>query len=469
MFGRRPKRRHMVQMATVLTVLALVAASCTSDSDETGATDDSATTSSQAAETTTPVVEGEPDTDTGDDAGSQDAEPTESDEPVELTATDTGVTESVIRVGAVMPDIEVIGRDPGDVEAKFQTIADAINAEGGINGRTIELTFRAPNPLEDAGFDATCIELTEDLEVFAAIGLFPRTNADCYAARNDTIVVSTFEISADQMATYTAPGITITAHGSRLVDARIAALIDGGVLAEGSKVALHGTDQARDAHEQYIAALEAAGIEVVADTVGLETGQDLLALEAEMQIFTEVWQSSGAEAVMASTALGSQAILIGYNNSGIDLPILLPEDTGVNPSLMQTELGLDLTPFELATALVGGADQATKYETGQDGVRECVDAFETASGEEVALDESRNNLGPTVIACQAFDIFTQIAEAAGPELTTESYAAAAEAFGPIEVTDLAEASLAPGKFDLDDSVGVIAEFNPETVQFEPVG
>jgi hypothetical protein len=139
----------------------------------------------------------------------------------------------------------------------------------------------------------------------------------------------------------------------------------------------------------------------------------------------------------------------------------------VDPSLLQTSQGLDLAPFELAVALVEGSSQAAKYENGVDGVRECVDRFEQASGEEVSLDESRNNLAPTIVACQVFDVFSQVATAAGPNLTRESFRAAAEDFGPISVTDLAEASLGPGKFHLADSVGVVAEFNPETLQFEP--
>lgn len=445
--------------AALLAAFVLVASGCGDDSSDLETRPDSTTTRQPADEPETPDDEG------GDDGAAVPAEP---DEPVPLTATDTGVTESVIRIGAVFPDTALIGRDPGDLEAKFQSIADAVNAAGGVNGRSIELFFRTANPLDDIAFDAVCVELTADIEVFAAIGLFPRATADCYATLNDTIVISTFAITEEQMAGYTAPGLTIVAHPARLVEARVAALVDAGVLAEGAQIALHGADQARDAHERYLAALEAAGIAVVADTVGLQTGEDLTALQAEMQTFTQVWEASGAEAVMASTALNSQAVLIGYNKAGIDLPILLPEGTGVNPSLLRDRLGLDLAPLTLATALVGGADQATKYEAGTDGVRECVDAFEAASGEGVALDESRNNLGPTIVACQVFDIFVQVAEAAGAELTTESFTAAAEAFGPIEVTDLAEASLGPGKFDLADSVGVVAEFDPETVQFEPV-
>ena len=331
----------------------------------------------------------------------------------------------------------------------------------------IELHWRSPNPIADTDSDRVCTELTEDVEVFAAIGLFPRTTAACYGALHDTIVVSAFAITADEMAGYTAPGLTVVAHSERLVEPRVAALVDAGELGEGTKVAVLGADTARDAHALYIETLEAAGVEVVADTVLLADGTDLLALESEMELFAEVWRSRGADAVLASTSLLSQALIVGYNRTGLELPMLLPEGTGVNPSLLRDQQGLDLAPFRYAVAL-GEDNEATKYEKGTDGVRECVDAFQAVSGEEVALDESRNNLTPTIVACQTFDIFVSIATAAGPELTTESFAAAAEAFGPIDITGVSEASVGPGKFDLNDSVGVITRFNPETVQFEPV-
>jgi hypothetical protein len=445
------------RLTALLLALALLAAACGDDS--TDSTDDTSTTT-----TTTEAPQDDP----------PDVEPDEPDEttttgPEELTATDIGVTESAIRIGVVFPDNSIINRDPGDLEAKFQVMVDTINDSGGINGRVLEMSFRATHPLDDTASEATCIELTADIEVFAAIGLFPRSTADCYGAFNDTIVVNTFAITEGAMANYTAPGITTEAHPARLVETRVATLIEGGVLSEGMKIALHGGDAGREAHAAYLAALDAAGIDVVSDTIGLQTGEDLLALNDEMQRFTEVWRSSGAEAVMASASLVSQALLIAYNNADIELPMILPEGTGVAPSLLRDNQGLDLAPFELAIALVEGNNQATKYENSEDGVRECVDRFQEATGEEVALDESRNNLGPTIVACQVFDVFAQVATAAGVNLTTEAFRDAAENFGSIEVTDLAEASLGPDKFDLGDSAGVIAGFNLEAAQFEPVG
>jgi len=441
----------MNRLTAVMLALALLAAAC--GDDDTTASDDTTTTTTAA-----PV----------DEPVDDDTPTTSEPEVVALAATDTGVTESTIRIGVVFPDLEALGRDPGDLEAKFQVMVDTINDVGGINGRMLEMTFHTANPLDDTGFEAICIELTEDVEVFATLGLFPRSNADCYGALNDTIVVNTFGIGAESLANYTATGITLLADPARLVAARIAALIESGVLREGMPIAVHGSVQAEDAHDAYVAALAQAGLDVVADTIGQFDGQDQVALETEMVRFTEVWNASGAEAVIATTALNAQALLIGYNSGDIELEMILPEGPGVAPSLLESQFGLALGPFELATALVEGDDQATKYETGADGVRECVDRFQEASGEEVALDESRNNLAPTIVACQVFEIFSQIATAAGVNLTTESFGAAAEAFGPIAVTDLAVASLGPGKFDLNDSVGVIGEFNPESVQFEPV-
>jgi ABC-type branched-subunit amino acid transport system substrate-binding protein len=439
------------------TVLALLTASCSSTEESTTTTVTGETTAATTGDAPSPT------SDAPTDPSS------ETVTPGPLTATDTGVTESVIRIGAVFPDTTVIGNTPGDIEAKFQTIADALNEAGGINGRTIELHTAVPNPLEDAAFDAACVELTQDVEVFAVIGIFVRTTADCYGARNDTIVISTFAITEEQMASYTAPGITTVAHPSRLLEGRVAALIDSGTLAAGSKIAVHGGVATEAAHDQYVAALEAAGVEVVANTLAVGDGQDLTALQAEMEIFAERWQSVEAEAVLATSPLIAQQLLIAYNGTDVDLPMLLPEGTGVAPSLLEQQLGIGVAPFELATALVDGADQPTKYANGLEGVTECVDAFEAASGEDVALDESSDNLAPTIAACQLFDIFTAIATAAGPNLTTESFTEAAEALGPIDVTDLSAASLGPGKFDLSDSVGVLAEFNSERADFEAIG
>ena len=117
-----PRLRHLWALAVVL----LVAAACGDDSaDDTTATDAPVTSDAPVAT----------------DAPSDDDDPADDDAPPGLTATDDGVTATTIKIGAVFPDLSVIGRDSGDVEAKFQIAVDAVNDAGGINGRDLELVF----------------------------------------------------------------------------------------------------------------------------------------------------------------------------------------------------------------------------------------------------------------------------------------------------------------------------------------
>ena len=62
-----------------------------------------------------------------------------------LTATDTGVTPTGIRVGMLILDVGPVGKagaavaiDPEQQRAAWQSYVDDVNARGGINGRKIE-------------------------------------------------------------------------------------------------------------------------------------------------------------------------------------------------------------------------------------------------------------------------------------------------------------------------------------------
>jgi len=121
-----------------------------------------------------------------------------------------------------------------------------------------------------------------------------------------------------------------------------------------------------------------------------------------------------------------------------------------------------------AVALLRSIDDATAYEQNFAGVADCADRFQQVSGEvvNVALDDAGlDNLGVTIEACQGIDVFAAIARAAGPELTTESFRAAAENYGPIQVTGVSKGSLGPGKFDISDAPAEIGHYDPEKLAF----
>jgi hypothetical protein len=438
-------------------VLLLIASACSDDDGSVvAAPEDETTTSAAEADDTTTPAESD---DTADDAG--------DDEPMELFASDTGVTAETIKIGAVFPDTTTIGREPGDIEAKWQVAVDAVNAAGGINGRMLELVFDLYAPIGDVEIERLCTEHVEDEEVFATIGLFLRESVLCWTDIGDTIAINTFPVTPEQIERSSAPLISVDALSSRLVEDKIETLIEAGHLEPGAMVAVLGVIGDEELHELYITALEERGIDVVSKTLRT-TENDLAGGQAEMDLIGQRWIADGAEIILGSVPESGMDIVRPYTTAGLELLMLLPENTHVTPSLIQEFTGNDLSAFDFAVALIGDVDNAQLYERDEAGVRECVDRFETATGEVVSLDTAAgagDNLDPTVMACQSVKIFTLVAAAAGVDLTTESFAAAAEAFGPIEVTGVLAGSLGPDKFDVSDTPAEIATFDAVTQTF----
>ena len=60
--------------------------------------------------------------------------------------------------------------DLGDHEAVYTALFDAINADGGINGRQVELVFAPIDPTNPAPAEEKCVQLTEDDDVFLVTG-----------------------------------------------------------------------------------------------------------------------------------------------------------------------------------------------------------------------------------------------------------------------------------------------------------
>lgn len=97
-----------------------------------------------------------------------------------LTASDTGVTASTIKLGVVLLDIEALkplgfGQphfSPAEQREQYQVFIDDVNAAGGILGRKIVPAYRTYNALDSNGNTSTgavCRQLAEDDKVFASL------------------------------------------------------------------------------------------------------------------------------------------------------------------------------------------------------------------------------------------------------------------------------------------------------------
>ena len=474
----------LARRCAVLLVAALFAIGCSGSSEgESGATPtepDSTPVSTPAPKAEEPATQEPEIEDQGvepsqtEDVPSETPEPIDEEqavEPVVLTATDTGVTADTIKIAATFPDLSVMGRDNGDLEAKFQVAVDAVNQSGGIIGRQIDLIFSTYVPMGEADAEALCVRNVEDEGVFAVVGVLLREMPLCYTEFNDTIVINAFESTAELFERSVAPLISTNPLPERLVEVNVDTLLDSGHLAPGMRIAVHGMATREDLHNLYLQALDSRGVEVVSHTLRT-TSNDVVAAEAEVDIFAERWLASGAEAVLGSSPESGLDFVGVYERRGIDMPMLLPENTHVVPSLIRDSFGYSLAPLELAVVLVRDVDPASLYPDNIAGVADCLDRFESASGEVVNIDQADDgpdNLVPTLLACQVVDIFAAVARAAGPELTTESFAAAAESIGPIEVTGLVAGSLGAGKFDVSDAPAMVGFFDTEALVFTAGG
>ena len=436
-------------LATVV-ALALVAAAC-ADSDSEPDADLTASTSS----TTTAPADDQP------DAG-----------PAPLTATDVGVTADTIQIAAVYPDVSIIGNDSGDVEAKFRSVVDPINRAGGVHGRMIEIRVDLPVPI-GVEYEATCVEHTEDEPVFAVIGLFFGEQVLCYSELHDTIAINLASVDEEQLERSTAPLLSVQPLSSRVASDNVAALLDSGDLEAGMRVALHGLLDDDALHETYETELEARGVDVVVSTLRTSPIDDPQAVVAEVEPYAARWVAEEVDAVVASSAPVAEDLLVQYERLGLEMPMLLPEGTDRPTSIITALYGVTSESFDHAVAVLHEHPPVDQFHADVNSVRDCVDAFEAVSGEVVELDAAaiaagRVNFVPTVAACSLVELFVQVAEAAGPILTTESFGEAAAALGPVELTGMSAGSLGPGKPDVRDSPPLVARFDADFDGFRPI-
>ena len=393
-------------------------------------------------------------------------EPTPEPTPIVLTDSFRGVTAEAIKIGIVIIDLAIIGRSNGDVEAKWQAVIDEVNASGGILGRQLEPVYVFYSPLGDVETEAACVKLTQDEQVFAAMGPL-LTNLTCFTDVNDTIFISTFDVSQEEYdrskAVAIGPG-SLPARGAAI---SVEALVGAGAF--DGPVAVHVAVDTGSERDHYVDALVAAGIEVVSETAATDTGGDAAAAEAEMQAFAQRWQADGAEIIFG---VGSGAVL-GIV-SGLDRGPYRPAIVFVGPIGFDTQLYRDLgystDPLEGAIAL-GSLGFEELALAGDASIAACIERFEAASDETVLISPEPGemvNLNTTIWACQAVEIFTQIATAAGADLTNDSFRAAAESGLSLDVTANSAASVAAGKFDISDGAPILLVFDPASDAFVPM-
>lgn len=396
------------------------------------------------------------------------------DDPSELTASWRGVTPDTITIGVSMLNFDLLqemGLTPagwGDQQGVFQALVDDLNANGGILGRNVVAVYDYYSPIDAADAERACTVLTQDNEVFAAVlgfvGSLAGTADPCFAGTNNTVLVGG-EHTPDEIALAQAPWFNVEPstedHTSNLLDL----LVQTG-RADGAKVFVVSHQSATGDEPLVLEGLSARGIDVVGTAVLDANDGDTAAQDQFMQVISERIRADGADTVMINGNPAATIRGLGLNGMLGSVTIWSNNAAGLN------NLG-DTFDHEWARGAIA-SDGPSELDIWNDDVfQDCVRAVNAAGiGADLRptadlADDDENWFNPTRRYCGHLSLFAQIAAAAGPNLTPETFEQGAYTLTDFVLPGYPANSLSPTKLGARDLYR-LTTFDPDVGNGENV-
>ncbi|CUU54873.1 substrate-binding protein [Parafrankia irregularis] len=391
--------------------------------------------------------------------------------PPPASATAPGVTSDSIKIGFVYPDLEKVKQyvdvDHGDYQAVFQALVDKVNKDGGIAGRRIVPVFGAVDVLSPAGASETCVRLTEDEKVFAALGSLNAEDVNCYVQTHKTLVVGG-DLTAERYARAQAPWVSDLRGGDELGEG-LQLYIDKGVL-RGRKLAVvaYRDDQAV-LDKVVLSTLRSKNIPVTETGVLDADTTDPAAVSSQLNVFIQKFQSAGVDTVLLVG--GSQAQFPTELQKTGYRPRLLFANANTASSYVLTNRNGDLSVLDDSLAL----GQATNYSDPK--INPCSSTVEAALPQtrgkivEPALTPAGQPSWGTSesVACRYLTLFQAIAEKAGKDLTYKSFQDAAFSLGSFHIPTLVDAATYSRQSPAGDIPPTILPWDPAKKAFLSAG
>ena len=457
------------RLLAVFAAGALVAAGCSSsDGDATSGTTPGS--SPATASESTEESEDTPD-DTAaapDDASSESTDPsadsTPNDVPLELGR---GVTDDTITLGYVHLDLDKV-REQGLIDLNWgpqsehaQFLAEHINANGGVNGRSIEIIPLAFDPVDASSAQAACLQLTEDNEVFAVLGALRGDEVLCYTEQHDTVAIANSDMTQERIDRSTAPYASVNARRERIIESLVDEASAAGLF-DGRTVAVLSTDAIEVATDVAIPALNDAGVSVEFESL-IQGDGTVGGAGAELAVNVESMRARGVDTVVV---VGDTTIPVNTFIGEGFFPTLIFTDQG---SATAVAGRADLAPFD-GVYTYGGTTPSDRFANSQF-QEDCAAPWDEANPDRatqdpaVVEDGEPNHTVGLLIACRSLTVFAMVAEAAGTNLNNATYAAALEEVGEFTLPGTNGASLGSGKYDAEDELRLNV-YNPDAADDE---
>jgi hypothetical protein len=333
-----------------------------------------------------------------------------------------GVTATTIRVGVPYVDVAAVKAvgvniDWGSVPDAFNAVIANINAHGGINGRKIVPYIVAVDPTGTAPAATACTQLVQDDTVFVAIAPL---QAACYLQHGIPVVASIYPAAGSPTA---AQDFTTTPPPAAYDPLQLKVYAKQGVFAH-KKVAIFGGVSADQSVVPAVqSALAKLHVSVVTSAVDSAPQGDLAAENAQLTAIAQRFQTDGVNLVVAvgnGSAVwpeGLSAIQSSYN------PPWVAENEGDFTGAVSGKYD----PKYLANVITSSPLTPPQQIWNSPGTQQCVHTIKKAypsdgiRAYDASLPASEATWMSVEIACTDMALFTDIAKAAGKNLTVASF------------------------------------------------
>jgi ABC-type branched-subunit amino acid transport system substrate-binding protein len=381
-----------------------------------------------------------------------------------------GVTASQIKLGVMMIDYSCIQQYVSAIEPEqqptFQIFVNNLNAKGGVNGRKIVPVYKSYCPINTATEMTACTSLTDDSKVFAAVGTFydPSGAAQlCFAKQHHTVVIA--DSLTQALVDRGPPGMMLTPDitPERRLQVIMALLQRRGTLS-GKKVSVVDIAADKDRVDQVVVpALKRLGVKRGSDATLTITNGDTTAAQAQLDSFLEHWKSDGTNALILVGDEVSSTQFVEKIKAAVPDMMLVADTTAVlDGARGEQDAHKSPNPYD---GIITAEGQTGLEHTKTPHFAYCRDIWEKATGRKVPspnavikLPNGKNdNLYDEVeTSCLFTTMFAAIAQRVGPYLNDTNWVNTVNNFGPVDDTSTIYATVHKGKYDADDTYGLVA-------------
>ena len=386
----------------------------------------------------------------------------------------TGVTDTEIKLGVSLLDFKCIPAKYVssiyvDQPQAYNAFIDNINEHGGINGRLIKPYFHTICPVQPNAALTSCTTFTDDDQVFAVVGSMydPTGDSQLCVARQHKTVLITDGLSQDMIdkappGFLLSPGIT----SDRRLKV-VMGLVKSRHILDGKKVAvLSATTATAQVDSVVDPILKSIGVEQGSRAVLQISGLDTTTPQTQLQSFLEKWKIEHVNALILVGPDASSQDFVNKIKSEIPEMQLIADTTSVAESgQADVVAGIKPNPYD---GIITAEGRIHLEHSQTKNYAYCRDIFEKQTGIKIPLPNvvvklpsgQQNDIyGNAEDACSYVTMFQDIAEHIGKHLNNANWTSTVNDLGPVKVMNTDFATLHAGKYDADDTFGLVA-FDP---------